>query len=62
MQEMGHRVGDSLPSFAKNLHISVVDHEPLFLKHVTSLLEQHSCNGKEHHNIFINLVIIILIF
>ena len=37
------------------LLILLVDHEPLSLKHLTSLLEQHSYNGEEYHNIFINL-------
>ncbi|XP_022953944.1 two-component response regulator ORR26-like isoform X1 [Cucurbita moschata] len=43
-QEMGHWVPDSLPSFAKNLHILVVDHETLSLKHLSSLLREQSYN------------------
>ncbi|XP_022990810.1 two-component response regulator ORR26-like [Cucurbita maxima] len=41
---MGHWVPDSLPSFAKKLHILVVDHETLSLKHLSSLLRQQSYN------------------
>ncbi|XP_038875543.1 uncharacterized protein LOC120067959 isoform X2 [Benincasa hispida] len=44
MEEMGHWVTDSLPSFAKNLHILLVDHDPFSLKHLASLLEQQSYN------------------
>ncbi|TYK00260.1 two-component response regulator ARR11 isoform X3 [Cucumis melo var. makuwa] len=44
MEEMGHWVTDSLPSFAKNLHVLLVDHDPFSLKHLASLLEQQSYN------------------
>ncbi|XP_022952593.1 putative two-component response regulator-like APRR6 isoform X2 [Cucurbita moschata] len=44
MHEMDHWVPDSLPSFAKKLHILVVDHETLSLKHLSSLLRQQSYN------------------
>ncbi|XP_023538685.1 two-component response regulator ORR26-like isoform X2 [Cucurbita pepo subsp. pepo] len=44
MQEMDHWVPDSLPSFTKKLHILVVDHETLSLKHLSSLLRQQSYN------------------
>ena len=45
-------VADSLPSFAKNLHILGVDYEPLSLKHLTSLtllilLVDHEPLGKD---------------
>lgn len=55
MEEMGYWVTDSLPSFAKNLHILLVDHDPLSLKHLASLLEQQSYNGTVHHSVSINL-------
>ena len=50
---MGHWVTDSLPSFAKNLHVLLVDHDPFSLKHLASLLEQQSYNGTVDHSISI---------